>query len=256
MPKSKFLLFLNAIVGVCAATAFAQPVDSEFYADIVQKGPQGPGSTAKMYVGKDRIRTEITQNDQQIVHIVDNNKNTEWVLYPSERTYMQMRYAATPNAPPSKNIANSDPCQGRQGVTCVNLGDEKVSERDTTKWEMTFDSEGKTMTQWIDIERGIPLRRVMPDGSKIELRLLGSDTIGGRPVEKWETVATPKDETPQSSFQWYDPKLGLAIKEEFPGGYIRELRNISEGEQPDELFSIPAGYKQMSAPAAKVSPQQ
>jgi hypothetical protein len=138
-----------------------------------------------------------------------------------------------------------------QGVTCQNLGKEQLSGRQSTKWQMTFEHEGQTLTgtQWIDDERGIPLRQVMPNGQSTELRLLGMDNIDGRTVEKWEMTSMRGDEAPQHAYQWYDPTLQLAIREEFPGGYLRELRNIREGEQPAALFAIPPGYSQMSAPS-------
>jgi hypothetical protein len=52
------------------------------------------------------------------------------------------------------------------------------------------------------------------------------------------------------SFQWYDPQLKIAIREELPGGAYRELRNIQIGKQSASLFQIPADYRKISAPQA------
>ena len=39
------------------------------------------------------------------------------------------------------------------------------------------------------------------------------------------------------------------IREELPGGYVRELRNIKVGKQAADLFTIPAGYQRQEIPA-------
>lgn len=251
MHRSKVAIVVVATVGIFSGSlAQAQVGGTGFSAEIVQTGPEGQESTGKMFVGKDRIRTDMTQNEQKIIHIVDNKTQTEWLLYPSQRSYMVIQREGAGRKTPTGSTPKS-PCEGMQGVTCQNLGKERLSGRQTTKWQMTFEHEGQTMTgtQWIDDERGIPLRQVMPNGQSTELRLLGMENIGGRTVEKWEMTSMRGDEAPQRAYQWYDPKLQLAVREEFPGGYLRELRNIREGEQPGALFAIPVGYSQMSAPS-------
>jgi hypothetical protein len=54
---------------------------------------------------------------------------------------------------------------------------------------------------------------------------------------------TRSDGQSMKSTQWYDPELQIAIREELPGGYFRELRSIQLGPQPDHLFSVPDGYR-------------
>jgi len=103
-------------------------------------------------------------------------------------------------------------------------------------------------TQWIDKERGVPLRQEMPNGQTTELKLVAEEDLGGRKVEKWEMVATTPNQPETRTFQWFDPELDLAIRQEFPGGMVSELTNIRVGQQPDELFKVPAGYERMSAP--------
>ena len=44
----------------------------------------------------------------------------------------------------------------------------------------------------------------------------------------------------ETATQWYDPELKIAIREELPGGYIRELRDIKTGKQEKDLFEIPS----------------
>ena len=61
------------------------------------------------------------------------------------------------------------------------------------------------------------------------------------------TTSVPNQQ-PMRTFQWYDAELELAVREEFPGGYVSELKNIHVGPQPDNLFVVPAGYERMQMP--------
>ena len=258
MYRSKVAIVIAAAAGFLAGFPVqAQSGETPFSAEIIQQGPQGQSSTGKMFVGKDRVRTDMTQNGEKIIHIVDNEQQMEWILYPSQRSYMAMPRRASEGASPEATPP-ANPCAGMQGVTCKNLGKERVHGRQATKWQMTYEHQGETMTgtQWIDEERRVPLRQVMPNGQTTELRMLGMDNIGGRTVEKWEMTAMRGNEAPQRAYQWYDPKLELAVREEFPGGHVRELRNIRIGHQPDALFSIPAGYREISVPSGEMQPQR
>jgi hypothetical protein len=136
------------------------------------------------------------------------------------------------------------------GMTCRRVGVEDVNGRPAVKWEMTIAQQGQSLTgaQWLDQERGLPLKSVAPDGSNMELKMLGEESIDGRKVEKWEMITSAPNQQSTSTFQWYDPELDLAVREEFPGGYVSRLQDISVGAQPDDLFSVPAGYTRMSLP--------
>jgi outer membrane lipoprotein-sorting protein len=231
--------------------ANAQPVTAavEFSAEMYQKAPQGQEVQGKIHVGKDRMRTEMTQGGQQMIQIVDNAQRVQWMINPAQRSYMEQRAPADGPAPaPAK--AGGNPCEGMPGATCRSLGSDPLQGRAAEKWELTMTQQGQsyTMTQWIDQERGMPLRQEMPNQQIMELKMVGPDTLGGRAVEKWEVTLSQGGKPVQTSHQWYDPELKIAIREEIPGGYVREFRNIQVGPQPAELFSIPAGL-------TKVEPQ-
>ena len=67
MSSSKITILVAATAGIIsAAPVSAQSGGTEFSAEMVQRGPQGQESTGKMYVGKDRVRTDMTQNDEKI----------------------------------------------------------------------------------------------------------------------------------------------------------------------------------------------
>jgi hypothetical protein len=143
------------------------------------------------------------------------------------------------------------PCEGVPASSCRKLGDEKINGRNAAKWSVSVNQQGKTAssTQWIDRQRGILLRQEMPDGGLIEQKMVGVERLGNRNVEKWAMQVTQGKGQSQRSYSWFDPELNLAIREEYPGGYLREMRNIRVGAQDARLFTIPAGFK-------KVSPRQ
>jgi len=226
---------------------------AQFSADMVRHGPDGQATSGKMYVGDGRVRMEMSQQGKEVVRITDQNRGMEWILFPDQKKYLergegQGAAKAPPAGPPS---AEADPCAGVPGLTCRRVGVEDVGGRPAVKWEMSMSQQGETLTgsQWLDQERGIPLKSVMPNGQMMELKILGREQIDGRNVEKWEMTTSVPNQQPMQTFQWYDPELELAVREEFPGGYVSELKNIHVGPQPDDLFVVPAGYERMSMPA-------
>jgi hypothetical protein len=224
---------------------------AEFSAETAQRGPQGQMSTGKMYVGDKRIRTEMSHQGQQVIRVVDEKRGVEWILFPDQKKYMENKLGAPGGKPPvEKPSTGENPCGDMPGLTCKRIGEEDMGGRKAVKWEMVAAHQGESMksTQWIDKERGVPLRQEMPNGQVTELRFVSEEELEGRKVEKWEMVATMPNQPETRTFQWFDPELNLAIKQEFPGGMVSELTNIRVGAQPDELFNIPAGYERMTAP--------
>jgi len=224
----------------------------EFSAETLQPGPQGQLSSGKLFVGQDRVRIETSHQGQEVVRIQDQKRGVEWILLPDQKSYMEQPLVGPgPQGPVGRPKPGEDPCAGLPGLTCRKLGEEQIAGRMAIKWEMVASREGQslTSTQWIDKERGIPLRREMPDGRRLELAFVGKDTLDGRSVEKWETVVTTPGQPEIRSFQWYDPELGMWIRQEFPGGMVSELKNIRMGKQPDDLFQLPADFKRMSPPS-------
>jgi outer membrane lipoprotein-sorting protein len=245
MSKISVAAACSLVVGILTQAAQADFAGVQFSADMIQSGPQG-SSEGKMFVGDNSMRMEMEQGGQKIVQIIDQQRQVQWILYPEQRSYMEQKAPAT--AGPTAKTGSGDPCAGMPGASCRQLGTETVNGREAVKWEMTFSHQGKTATssQWIDAERQIPLRTETQDGATTELLILGEEELGGRTVEKWEMRMSRPGQDPQSSFQWYDPELKIAIREEFPGGYIRELVNIEQGAQPSDLFTIPAGFSRIS----------
>jgi len=238
-------LALGFAAVLSAQTSLAR---EQFSAEVVQRGPDGKTTTARMYVGDKRMRTEMTHQGQQVVRITDETRGVEWILFPDQKTYMERQLGAEPAAEPTAE----DLCAGLQGVTCRKLGEETVAGRPAVKWETSVSHQGKTMnsTQWVDKERGpaFILRQEASDGQTMERELVGKETVDGRQTEKWKIVMTQPGGHSVTTSEWYDPELKIAVKQEFPGGMVSEIKDIRVGKQPDQMFSVPAGYQRISMP--------
>jgi len=226
--------------------ALASPAAVEFSADTVQTDPHKNQRVGHIFVGKSLVRSETQQNGQPVVNIIDTENQITWVLYPQQRSYIEYRMeAAQPMA------EKGSPCKSLPGAQCDKLGDDSIQGRMATKWQVMMPSPGGTVqsTQWIGKQRSILLRQEIKGGPVMEQRMLEVEQLHGRPVEKWEMTITQDDQPVQRSTRWFDPQLNLAIKEESPGGYIRELRNITVAPQDPGLFRVPEQFK-------KIVPQQ
>lgn len=239
---------LVTVIGIgIALGATSLAADTQFSAETVQSTAQGQQTTGKIFVGDKRVRTEGSQNGEQFVQISDNANNVSYMIMPGQRSYLEMRLPGSPSLPQGKP---ADPCAGLQGVTCRNAGAEAVAGRPATRWEMTSSAGGQTrsMTQWIDNERGTPLRVQSSDGSVSESKLVAKEQVEGRSVEKWEMTISRPGQQPVRSVQWLDPELGVPVRGEAPDGSTFALRNIKVGPQPTDLFTVPAGYQKLTPP--------
>ncbi|KPK39704.1 MAG: hypothetical protein AMJ69_04910 [Gammaproteobacteria bacterium SG8_47] len=232
------------------AAAYAGPAAVEFSAEARQSAPQRPAQVAQMYVSKDAVRTEFTANGQRIAEIVFPDQRKRFVLFLQRGEYMEQM---APDALAVQAPQDTDsPCAGVPNVTCSKLGQEQVNGRLADKWEFVADQGGRQARSlhWIDVERRLPLRDMLPDGTVSELRQVATESLGGRSTEKWELTVTRPDGQSQRRLQWYDAELKIAVREEMSGGFVRELANIEVGPQPAELFELPEGFRKVSAPSA------
>jgi len=229
--------------------AHAQQPKIEFSADTIESDMQGNERTGKLYIGKDRVRTDFDMAGQTLIQIVDLKAQEALIINTREKSYLR-RSAGPGDTMPAPQGGAASPCAGMQNITCKQTGTEDVNGRPARKWEFENEAEGQTgtMTIWLDEQRGMPVRQIMPDGSGMEMRMLGPDKIAGRQVEKWELTTIGPDGKSSTSYQWYDPELKINIREEADSGLFRELRNITIGKQPDEIFKVPAGYEEITMP--------
>jgi hypothetical protein len=241
-------LFTVLALSVPAAQA-AQPV-IQFSADTIESHPQQGERKGKLYIGKNKVRTEYDMDGQTIIQIIDLDRQEALIINPAEKSYMRRQAGQQEMMPQGRGQSGRNPCAGMKNLTCKEGGIEVINGRKTRKWEITTAAGGQegSMQFWLDEERHIPVRQIMPDGSSMEARMLGVEQINGRKAEKWEMTAEYPNGQSMVSYQWYDPSLQMIISEEQPGGFTRNLINIRQQPQPPGLFSIPAGYEEVSIP--------
>jgi hypothetical protein len=237
-------LVLAFVVAASPLLAAAQmpSSDAEFAADFVQSGPGGQSSEGRIYVSEGRMRIEM--QDGEIVQIVDPTAGRSYVVFPERKQYMEQRLPA--QAAGSESMS---PCAGRPGWTCKKVGTKKLFGRKAEHWVFEGEREGRSVVEhhWIDAERGLALKQDLGGGMTMENRIVGTEILNGRMVEKWRQIVTVPGQEPMTSLQWYDPKLGMIVREERDGQW-RELRNIEVGSQSTGLFRPPRGYTRVTQP--------
>jgi hypothetical protein len=239
--------FSLCLISATSATA----AQVEFSAEVIQSVPQQEPQQGRIDVGNDQVRTEMSSGGRTMIQIIDMKHQVAYMLDPAQKTYMERK--AGPGemipgggAPPTA----ANPCAGMQNLSCTKVGVETVNARPTEKWVLENTSRGQSgkMTVWFDQVRHTPIREILPDGSSMEMRLVGKDTVNGRATEKWEIKAMRPGGQSSVAYQWFDPELNTNIRVEQAGGFVYELRDIKIGKQPADLFVVPPGYKLTSMP--------
>jgi hypothetical protein len=193
-----------------------------------------------MYVGAGRVRTEMKQNDQLLIEIIDPNKGLAWMLDQIRKVY----YERTVPRLSAKSAENIDPCEGIEATACRHLSDEMLNGRSTKKWLLRVN--GKEKLQWNDSLHGFPIQVVEAGQVIMAMIFVGEESINGRRVERWR-VLQYRDKTVIENEQWYDPQLNIAIRQVAQDGSFKALRNIQLGSQADALFELPQGYRRLDA---------
>jgi len=221
----------------------------EFSATAIQTFPQGQSKVAKMNVGSDGIRREYIHDQQTIIEIYRPSKGVQYLILPQKKIYQVAKNQSVDTGLSKSRPKSTNPCTGMDGAKCKLLGKEKINGRVADKWEVSRVVQGKTLKAliWVDVDRGQALRQFFPDGSTVELLQTGNEKIGNRNTEKWVINMTRPDGQSEKTFQWYDPEIGIIIKEVMPGGYIRELKDIKLGKQPETIFQVPSDFKKVKS---------
>lgn len=248
MEWPRGMLFASCLCFAAVGVVAAQP-NVQFSAQTVQSSPDKTTRHAQIYVGDNQVRLEYQQDDQQTVEIYDIKNQRALLLLPQQRSYMERKLPGGGSRNPMLPPKETSPCALLPEAQCKELGRETMYGRPVVKWELviTQDEQPLRSLHWVDAERNMPLRQQYPDGTRSEMRLLGQETLNGRATERWEITTTRSDKESTSSTQWYDPELNIAIREELPGGFFRELRDIRVGAQPPQLFAVPAGFQLTTA---------
>jgi hypothetical protein len=257
--EMRFQIISSLIILLITSTLVIAGEDQvEFSADVIQTMPQQDPRQGRIYIGNDQVRTDMTVSDRTMIQIIDIKRQTAYMIDPGQKSYMERKAGPGEMMPGGGAPAiDANPCAGMQNLSCRRIGVETVNGRPAEKWELENKSQEQSgkMVVWLDKERHIPVRQSLPDGATMEMRLVGRETLNGRNTEKWEMTATRPGGQSSVAYQWFDPELNMNIREEQPGGFVNELRNIRIGTQPADLFVVPPEYKMMSIPQGGVPGQ-
>ena len=246
------LLAVGAWMAV-SATVCAQS-SMQFSGLAVQAGPEGRAREARIFAGDNQVRLEHERDGGQMVEIFDMKNQRVLLFVPDQKVYMQRDFPPGTTGNPVMPPQDSNPCASIPEAHCRKVGTDTLYGRPVSQWEMIIKRNGETLRSlhWIDDSRHMSLRDVWPDGSTTESILQGKEMLHGRATERWEQVTTTKDGKKRTTTQWYDPELKIAIREEMPGGFYREIRDIRVAPQPASLFEVPPGYQrvEIEKPAA------
>ena len=245
-------LLVISITFLMFSVSQASEINKEFSADAVMTIPDQPQTISKLFIGKDSVRTEVTTQNGVIIDIVFPEEGRLIKLNKSLKKYIEVPIEKKESNTNNKN----NPCNRVKNATCTHMGNETINGQETQKWQIVSILDGKTVRtlHWVDIKRQLAVREFFSDGSMAEMMLQQLETINNRETEKWVRTLSRRDGSSVSSYQWYDPILEISIREELPGGYIRELKNIKIGSQKTSLFDIPDDYTIVKQSTQRVTP--
>lgn len=248
---TRFKLYaINILLLLLSFNTYAFNLKTEFSAEAVQVSPGRPPLVSTMYVSKNAVRTEMVQQGNRVIDIFYVKEGKRLLLYPDKKLYLEQNNLPIPNS--ISNTSKKTPCEGGVDVKCKKLGKETLDKIKVEKWQIEKNINGKIFKSlhWIDSKRNLSVKDMFPDGGLSQLMMMGKEKLNGRNVERWESRYTHPSGQNRVSRQWYDPQLKMVIKEELPGGYLRELKNIKVTKQEKTLFKLPKDFKKLRVNAA------
>ncbi len=146
----RWVLFFIFVIALSAAVVYAE----DFSADMVSYSSEG-SLTAKLYISGDKSRMEMPG----ATTISRMDKKVVWVLMPGENMYMEQPIDPRTAASTREKIDGE--------IERKAEGNETISGRNTTKYRVTFEANGKreSVFQWIDESAHIPVKTAAIDGS-------------------------------------------------------------------------------------------
>ena len=223
-----------------------------FTAEMVQV-QGGEPVIARVFWSDDRVRFEYQDQGVPMAKIFDSKQNRVVWLDTENKVYIQREAAQTQRQQRQRASRAADdkpynPCEVFQQAQCIRLKSAIINDRNTDKWLITFDVDGRDehMFQWIDKQYRIPIRQENPDGSILDVRIVDGVEMNGRKVYKVEMLSIAPDGKRSNAIQWYDSELNVVVRQQDDNGTVEELRNIRLEPVSEDKFTIPEGYEAFS----------
>jgi hypothetical protein len=228
-----------------AQTAAVAPVGVSAW--IRQSLPSSSGTIesteSRFYKRQDGLlRIESSQAGRALVQIINPRLGKSWLLFPKEKTYSESTIPRLVDGlgdlPPLPEV-----CLQLSEIECQFVGEELVRERPALKFRLTVAARPQLEAfQWLDKANAFPVRQQDPSGATAEAILEGKVDFEGRTVEHWRLENRLPNGQVLQAWQWYDPELKLNVREDYPQGMQRMLRDIRVENLPDSLFVPPSDY--------------
>jgi hypothetical protein len=170
--------FAACVLVLWSVSALAQ-MPQPFASDMLITSANGNvNMKSKVFMSLPKMRVDMSDTGQhqggpfggKMSVIMDGDSKMVYMLMPEAQMYME--FPENSKSPmmqrmPNLKDLNSDPCAGRQDVTCKKVGTETVNGRSCDKWEAT-DKTGKKETFWIDQKLHFPIKSQTADGMTTE----------------------------------------------------------------------------------------
>lgn len=218
----KRFLPVVGLLWALAVSAEPKPVPQsrELSADMILRRPGAKDQRGKLYIGKDKLRTELSVPDRgQMAFIYDMGAGKAWMVNPGRQVAMDltaqfnqaMKVGKGPQGTELLTWRDSNPCSRQvEGRTCAKQGAETVNGRETDKWKVT-EKDGKVAIVWMDRALSMPIKTETPSGG---MELLNVKE-GPQPAELFQV---PKDFKVIVTPMGAGPAPGMAPGAGQPGG--------------------------------------
>lgn len=241
MTLSAALLGLSLVPGAAVAGG-----KKPFSATAVQSVKGQPSQTGQIFVSDSGTRFEYLERGREVVKVILHKQNTMRILFPKEKTYMEIKAPADTPLPESDD---DTPCPTLEGLSCQKIADVKFGTLDVEQWRQDHAPSQTTSMLWWEPVRKMIVRQEFPDGRIMQLALGGNVTFDNRQTERWDiSLAMPGGEI-ATAYRLIDQDLNIIVKEESPtSGMSRELRDVKVMGSDQGWFDVPGDYKRIEAP--------
>jgi hypothetical protein len=138
------MIVLTASFFILSGLSFA----AEFSADIVIQPKEEEAIKGKIYVKGDKVRNEITEDDETQIMIMRPDKKVTWMIMPEDKMYMEMPF--------QEDDLIFEAWTKEKEKNAKFLKDEKIGGLATKKYEI--DDEGDKIYYWISTKHSFPVK--------------------------------------------------------------------------------------------------
>ena len=195
--SASLTVLLMTFVGV-SATAAGLGNPKQFVVEMNMSSEMGDVGNARFYVGKDRLRMDMTMGDApggSHITVYDGDQVTSYLLIPQMKMYMKNVGAEGgmmgEEEGPTLMFGSPDdadhPCKSDPDVTCKKIGSDTFIGRAVDKYVVTDIEDGtpSESTIWFDRELLFPIKVEADDGGMEATSI----KIGTQPDELFEIPA-------------------------------------------------------------------